>query len=277
MNRTRRYICGDIICVVHWLIPGNSARHSHSRPGSTRKPWLAECELDRALFQGYRLPRGVTPPTFRVLHWHGALTYARLHAAESLFGIDADETYLPPLFTYLLTLLPPPDILPPSVLLLAVLDPQTKTDLNSTSTNMASPTNFSLRSIFSFAGGLWSQIPLLGQTPTPSNSESYDTTISKAYTPFANAPSCPSDSPLSCHNSTVAPDSCCFIYPGGQLLQTQFWDADPAVGPADSWTLHGLWYFFLFSKCETRAHKVKQARSLRWHLPHVLQAGPDVL
>jgi ribonuclease T2 len=25
------------------------------------------------------------------------------------------------------------------------------------------------------------------------------------------------------------------------MLQTQFWDADPAVGPVDSWTIHGLW------------------------------------
>ncbi|PSS28360.1 hypothetical protein M430DRAFT_91574 [Amorphotheca resinae ATCC 22711] len=58
---------------------------------------------------------------------------------------------------------------------------------------------------------------------------------------LSSAPSCPSDSPLSCHNTTAAPDSCCFIYPGGQLLQTQFWDTSPAIGPDDSWTLHGLW------------------------------------
>ncbi|POS84105.1 hypothetical protein EPUL_005117 [Erysiphe pulchra] len=24
-------------------------------------------------------------------------------------------------------------------------------------------------------------------------------------------------------------------------MSTQFWDTDPAVGPADSWTIHGLW------------------------------------
>lgn len=24
-------------------------------------------------------------------------------------------------------------------------------------------------------------------------------------------------------------------------MQTQFWDADPATGPSDSWTIHGLW------------------------------------
>ncbi|KAK0386367.1 hypothetical protein NLU13_6204 [Sarocladium strictum] len=52
--------------------------------------------------------------------------------------------------------------------------------------------------------------------------------------------SCPSDSPLSCHNTTVVENTCCFIT-SGQLLQTQFWDTDPATGPSDSWTIHGLW------------------------------------
>lgn len=54
--------------------------------------------------------------------------------------------------------------------------------------------------------------------------------------------SCPSDSPFSCQNNTAVADSCCFNAPGGALLQTQFWDTDPATGPADSWTIHGLWY-----------------------------------
>ncbi len=57
--------------------------------------------------------------------------------------------------------------------------------------------------------------------------------------------SCSGDGPLSCHNSTAV-DTCCFNYPGGQLLQTQFWDTDPATGPSDSWTLHGLWYVCRF-------------------------------
>ena len=55
-------------------------------------------------------------------------------------------------------------------------------------------------------------------------------------------PSCPIDGPLSCHNSTAVEDSCCFIYPGGQMLLTQFWDTRPSIGPNNSWTLHGLWY-----------------------------------
>ncbi|KAF4504129.1 hypothetical protein G6O67_008740 [Ophiocordyceps sinensis] len=52
--------------------------------------------------------------------------------------------------------------------------------------------------------------------------------------------SCPSDSPLSCHNSSAVVDTCCFM-PAGQLLQTQFWDTNPPTGPSDSWTIHGLW------------------------------------
>ncbi|KYK56947.1 Ribonuclease Trv [Drechmeria coniospora] len=57
---------------------------------------------------------------------------------------------------------------------------------------------------------------------------------------LAGPKSCPSDTPLSCHNNTIVADTCCFI-PAGQLLLTQFWDARPATGPSDSWTIHGLW------------------------------------
>lgn len=53
--------------------------------------------------------------------------------------------------------------------------------------------------------------------------------------------SCPATSQLSCHNTTVPTNLCCFNSPGGALLQTQFWDTDPVVGPSDSWTIHGLW------------------------------------
>ena len=51
---------------------------------------------------------------------------------------------------------------------------------------------------------------------------------------------CPG-SEVSCQANYHGQDTCCFNYPGGQMLQTQFWDADPAIGPADSWTIHGLW------------------------------------
>ena len=45
----------------------------------------------------------------------------------------------------------------------------------------------------------------------------------------------------SCQNTTAIQDTCCFNAPGGQLLQTQFWDYNPPTGPSDSWTIHGLW------------------------------------
>lgn len=96
----------------------------------------------------------------------------------------------------------------------------------------------SIPSLLNFAGNLLSQIPLGGFQYNPAKTV-YNT-------PLTNGPTCPADSPLSCHNSTAAPDSCCFIYPGGQLLLTQFWDTNPTVGPVDSWTLHGLWYVSLF-------------------------------
>lgn len=76
--------------------------------------------------------------------------------------------------------------------------------------------------------------------------------------------SCPMPQ-LSCHNTTVVENLCCFNAPGGQLLQTQFWDTAPATGPADSWTLHGLWYishiFLLHYKPILTT--TLQARSLR--------------
>ena len=52
--------------------------------------------------------------------------------------------------------------------------------------------------------------------------------------------SCP-NAQLSCHNSSAVADTCCFNHPGGQFLQTQFWDTNPPNGPSDSWTMHGLW------------------------------------
>ncbi|RMZ77777.1 hypothetical protein DV737_g4242, partial [Chaetothyriales sp. CBS 132003] len=36
-------------------------------------------------------------------------------------------------------------------------------------------------------------------------------------------------------------DACCLNFPGGHFLHTQFWDSSPSLGPADSWTIHGLW------------------------------------
>lgn len=49
-------------------------------------------------------------------------------------------------------------------------------------------------------------------------------------------------SEVSCQSKYHGQDTCCYNYPGGHILQTQFWDVDPSVGPNDSWTIHGLWY-----------------------------------
>lgn len=62
--------------------------------------------------------------------------------------------------------------------------------------------------------------------------------------PAGRSALCP-NSQLSCHNTT-AMDTCCLNYPGGLMLQTQFWDSDPPVGPSDSWTIHGLWSVISF-------------------------------
>ncbi|SCU82812.1 LADA_0C08108g1_1 [Lachancea dasiensis] len=68
--------------------------------------------------------------------------------------------------------------------------------------------------------------------------------------------SCPSSLPLTCSNHSAIEDTCCFEYPGGVMLQTQFWDYSPPngmnsghwsdelenhLGPNTSFTNHGLW------------------------------------
>ncbi|KZV70979.1 ribonuclease T2 [Peniophora sp. CONT] len=50
---------------------------------------------------------------------------------------------------------------------------------------------------------------------------------------------CSATTTKSCSSS--ASGTCCFESPGGLLVQPQFWDTDPVTGPADSWTIHGLW------------------------------------
>lgn len=42
---------------------------------------------------------------------------------------------------------------------------------------------------------------------------------------FAGTPLTCSNPQLSCQNTTTVSDLCCFNAPGGQLLQTQFWDS----------------------------------------------------
>ncbi|KAI0798902.1 ribonuclease-like protein T2 [Xylaria sp. FL0064] len=72
--------------------------------------------------------------------------------------------------------------------------------------------------------------------------------LALAAVPFANGRSlferatC-SSTVESCSSSASSSSvsSCCVNKPGGQLLQTQFWDTDPVTGPSNSWTIHGLW------------------------------------
>lgn len=84
---------------------------------------------------------------------------------------------------------------------------------------------------------------------------------------LTSAPSCPLDGPTSCHNSTpVTGDPCCFVYPGGRILLTQFWDQKMKVyaGGADQdWTLHGLWcvFFYLFF---TFTFSLSSSTSSKW-------------
>ena len=127
----------------------------------------------------------------------------------------------------------------------------------------------SLRSLFTYANNLVSQIPLLNgipnnipsslipsvfgpdhlgssQSPTKFPYESDHDELPNfggvtPYDPLSGSPSCPLDGPVSCNNQSAA-DSCCFIYPGGRLLLTQFWDEEIHVeGGETDWTLHGLW------------------------------------
>lgn len=82
------------------------------------------------------------------------------------------------------------------------------------------------------------------------NSISESNTFKRSEVP---GPTCPIDIPLTCHNKTVEQDSCCFEYPGGIFLQSQFWNYMPSksnfnesqivneLGPLDKFTIHGLW------------------------------------
>ncbi|EPS25161.1 Ribonuclease T2 [Penicillium oxalicum] len=56
----------------------------------------------------------------------------------------------------------------------------------------------------------------------------------------AQLETCSNNNVFSCQSSSQTP-TCCFNYPGGALLQTQFWDTNPSTGPSNSWTIHGLW------------------------------------
>ena len=66
---------------------------------------------------------------------------------------------------------------------------------------------------------------------------------------FHNPPSCPIDPPISCSRDVLNQNdddisSCCFESPAGIIELTQFWDYNPATGPSDLFTAHGLWNMY---------------------------------
>ncbi|OAT06678.1 ribonuclease T2 [Blastomyces gilchristii SLH14081] len=113
----------------------------------------------------------------------------------------------------------------------AVINMMTKETLREAFIAVARPLKLKLpspKSVLRFASLGTSQIPLWNNQPVQQESE-----VAEFY-------SCPSPQ-LSCKVEFNSQDRCCFNYPGGQLLQTQFWDADPPTGPEEGWTIHGLW------------------------------------
>jgi len=86
----------------------------------------------------------------------------------------------------------------------------------------------------------------------------------------AASASCP-NAQLSCHNTTVQTNLCCFNAPGGSLLQTQFWDYSPATGPSNSWTIHGLWP----DHCDGTYDANCDDRRAYTNITQILQAASD--
>ncbi|KAK3366116.1 ribonuclease T2-like protein [Lasiosphaeria ovina] len=125
----------------------------------------------------------------------------------------------------------------------------------------------SLRGLFSYASNLLSQIPaaLVDSTSAPLPPSDV-----QLYYPLSGAPSCPLDGPMSCHNSTpIADDSCCFVYPGGRMLLTQFWDQKTHAGGAETdWTLHGLWPDLCDGTYDQFCHMTPQFNNITAVLEH---------
>lgn len=99
----------------------------------------------------------------------------------------------------------------------------------------------SIRSLLAYASTLLSQTALVQANTSQAPLDE----LLPVYPAFSGSVQCPIDGPTSCHNNTpIAGDSCCFVYPGGRMLLTQFWDAEVHAGGSDmDWTIHGLWYF----------------------------------
>ncbi|ORY67828.1 ribonuclease T2 [Pseudomassariella vexata] len=62
-----------------------------------------------------------------------------------------------------------------------------------------------------------------------------------AFATVASAATCSSVIESCSSAASSSTNTCCVNKPGGLMLQTQFWDTDPVTGPANSWTIHGLW------------------------------------
>ncbi|KAG0144446.1 hypothetical protein CROQUDRAFT_724007 [Cronartium quercuum f. sp. fusiforme G11] len=88
---------------------------------------------------------------------------------------------------------------------------------------------------------------------------------------YSTHSTCPSNPPTSCHlppnNNQL--DTCCTDSPGGQILLTQFWDFHPATGPADSWTIHGLWP----DKCDGTYEASCDSERLYSNITDILKKG----
>lgn len=78
-----------------------------------------------------------------------------------------------------------------------------------------------------------SSVPATSTTSTSisiSTTESTSSAPTSSPTGFPSGPKSCVDPQLSCQNTTVVEDTCCFNAPGGQLLLTQFWDTAPSTG-----------------------------------------------
>ncbi|KAL2441734.1 Ribonuclease T2 [Exophiala dermatitidis] len=72
-------------------------------------------------------------------------------------------------------------------------------------------------------------------THTDRNQQPLQIQTQQEHCPYPPLLSCPFPPPSGGINT------CCINHPSGHFLQTQFWDTSPALGAADSWTIHGLW------------------------------------
>ena len=87
---------------------------------------------------------------------------------------------------------------------------------------------------------------MLPALPAPGTASLFSLALSAFRNFNMGPPMCPIDTPMSCTDGKSAGSSCCVQNPG-YLLQAQFWWVNPSIGPADSFTIHGLWYVHYYS------------------------------